>query len=176
MDRTLFELDDQVDELEVMDDVDEDEEELELITRDSVLRDRESEQEGVKVRLPKTKGYAIVKLLSPEELLASGWLPGSLQRVLGDLLTGGSAKAKVKDGYEAYKELQKLAQNELDLADAMVVRGFIKPNVVAKESDLDPDRNDQIVVTQLASADRRAYMALVMNNQEGRAEILENFR
>lgn len=174
MERSLFELDDQVEELEMMD-VEDEEEELELITRQSVSRDRDLEQEGFKVRLPKTKGYAIVKILSIEDLLSTGWLPGNLQRVLGDLLTGES-KPKVKDGYDAFKKLQKIQQQELELADAMVVKGFIRPSVVAKEEDLDPDREDQILVTSLATADRRSYMALVMNHQEGTAEFLDDFR
>lgn len=173
MEHQLFELEDQVEDLEIMDE--EKDESFDLITRTSVEEDREREAEGVKIRLPKTKGYAIVKVLSGEEILASGWLPGRLQTVLGDLLSGGT-RTKVKDGREAFTRLRKLASDELELADAMVVHGFIKPQVVATEKDLDPDREDQIVVTRLNAADRRAYMRMVMNDRTEDVEILEPFR
>lgn len=175
MDFRMFQIDDQVEEFDV--DVDEVvAEELPLITRSSVQQDRQREEEGVRISLPWTKGAAIVKMLTAEEVISAGWLPQELKVVVGKII-GGAGPTKVKTPLDAFNHIKSLGFEEQRLADAMVVHGFISPQVVAKPEDLDPDRDDQIVVTQLHKNDRRAYMRLVMQDRSNEtAEVLQSFR
>lgn len=177
MDYQLFEIDDQVD-VDVDVTIDDDPEPEPIITRSTVREQRQAEIEGVRIKLPVTRGTAIVKEMDIEDVIAGGWLPQNLKRVLGELIGGGtSGPRKVKDGIEAFHNLQGLASNELKLADALVINGFINPQVVAKESELDPDRDDQMLITDLHARDRRAYMRLVMRDRsDEEADVLEPFR
>ena len=151
-----------------------------MITRSSARAQRELDRQGVLVRLPATKGTARIRLLTAEEVLAGGWLPSRLETIMGEMLVGiggGTTKLKASDGRDAFLKLRKIAESELMLADALVPHAFISPEVVAKESDLDPDRDDQITVDDLHKNDRRALLRLIVTNQtQGEVKILESFR
>jgi len=62
-----------------------------------------------------------------------------------------------------------------EIADVLVVNGFINPKVVMSEADLDPNNPHCIVVTDLHKAERLRYSQIALGQNEEEAEKLAPF-
>jgi hypothetical protein len=148
------------------------------VTRAMAKKAREREAEGVLMELPYTGGYARVRILELADKASLGWVPDHLRDKLAkmmNLINDPSSGGKVVSGTEAFARILKQTEDIEELANAFCIRGFVKPRLVAREIDLDPDDEFQMVVTDLHINERVSYVNACMPAPE-EARILDPFR
>lgn len=135
-----------------------------IVRRKDALEAREREAQGILMRLPYTGGFARVRILYIQDKSSLGWVPNHLQGVLARIINEveGHKQNKVVSDTEAFTRAVKQVGDANALADAFCVRGFVDPTLVPHEKYLDPNRDDQMVVTDLHINERMGYFSKCM--------------
>lgn len=147
----------------------------EFLTPDRARQAREQAERGFIFRLKWTGGKAHVRRIDPTDRLVMGQLPDRMQgRVLKALTDYGQTSSALDKGGNIVpaKVMNNLAKQE-DLVNAYCIIGFLKPRLIASEADRTSD--DEVVVTDIAWQDRRAFWGVCTSDEEAAANRLEPF-
>lgn len=148
-----------------------------IVRRRDALEARSRERQGYLMQLPYTGGYARVRILSANDKSSLTWIPRNLRAKLARVISeleGTSRRQKVDDEKLFTMAIQGITDAN-ELADAFCIRGFLDPQLVATEDELDPSRDDQMVVTDLHIDERMGYFSKCMMTGED-VRLIDPFR
>lgn len=149
-------------------------------TREDMQKARRQEELGFLFKLHRSGYDAHVRWLSISDLATLVGLPVAQQNVVLKVFNDFRAAQEKEEGKKKAPPLtwDKVLENQasgLEMADVLVVNGFIKPRVVMTEAELDPNDPYCIVVTDLHKSERLRYSQIALGQNEEEAERLIPF-
>jgi hypothetical protein len=150
---------------------------LRIPTRDEARKARAQERDdGFLLPLPYTGGVARVRLLSIVDRATISALPTAIQDELAFELNRKRANGSgAIRGPKAVAEMVSNLGNQEKIANAFCVLGFIKPRLVEREDDLDPDDPYCLLVTDLHIEERTSYLLRSLQVETAQARKLAPF-
>jgi hypothetical protein len=139
-------------------------------TRQAALEKREQEERGYLMPLPRTGGWAHVRVLSLADTATFAGLPvqaaNQVLRVFDELGREQGAMPLTME------RLRRNQQRQEELANLVCAVGFIRPRLVLTEAELDGDPYT-LLVTDLHLDERIAYLQSVLSAD---AQAVRSFR
>lgn len=127
--------------------------------------------EGVEIWLPKTGSKALVRDLPFTDYVMLQGIPTELIKAIDDTVRDSRMQEMARTGADAAKTLGdalEMWSKAEQTANAVCISSFIKPKLVMRESELDPNNPLVWLVTDVALEDRLAVLQWSNRNRQAR--------